>query len=325
MTGDFPDEWFRPARSTPPEPRDEAAGQERWTDQFKPNYVAPGPDVTAPTRPVRRPSLGSSASSAASAASADTPLPGPDRPVEHSVGTARTVEEFDEPEPRSRTRTVLPLVGAFLLVLGCGLGIGRYLGQPTADQENAGTQMPVAGTSVASGTATTSAPAGPWVGAVKTVAATGVKASCTAAAQPGYDGNLILSDAERVLDGDLKTGWRCEGEGTGRTLTFTFPEGTKVVGVRMTNGYTKQVEGRPLYPQYRRVSKVTWSLPSLAGAYFVQDLDTDHEAPQEIRIPEVDAQGGLTMTIDATTEPGRALATRNAVIITEVEFLVRAG
>ncbi|MEL4503755.1 hypothetical protein AAEX63_02480 [Luteococcus sp. H138] len=320
MSGDFPDDWFRPARPDPtPAPQPTDAEQERWTDQFKPNYLPPDPDVTAPTRPLHRRSPGTAASPA-------SPIPSPNLGVEHSVGTARTAEVLELPpeRPRGLTRTVLPLVGAFVLALGTGLAIGRHWGRPTTDSQNAGPQMPVAASTPGAQTSH-DAQEGPWVGAVSPVKADGVKASCIAASQPGYDGNLVPSDAERVLDGDQTTGWRCEGKGTGQTLTFSFPEGTKVVGVRMTNGYTKKVDGSDLYPQYRRLSRVTWSLPSMSGAYFVQELSVDDQRLQEIRIPEVDAKGGLTMRIDATTKPGRSTASRNAVIVTEVEFLTRAG
>lgn len=319
MSGDFPDDWFRPARPAPtPEPRAADADQERWTDQFKPNYVPPPNDVTAPTRPVGRRAASSASSPVSPTDRADAEASG----AEHRVGNdihAEIPVPVELP-PRGRTRSVLPVVGGVVLALGVGLALGRHLGQPTADSQTVGTQMPM----VASPTPTPSDD-GPWVGEVSPVKAETVKASCTAASQPGYDGNLVPSDAERVLDGDPSTGWRCEGDGTGQTLTFTFPAGTKVVGVRMTNGYTKKADGRDLYPQYRRLSRVTWSLPKLADAYFVQELADDDQRLQEIRIPEVDVEGGLKMRIDATTKPGRATATRNAVLVTEVEFLVRAS
>lgn len=310
IMSDFPDEWFRAddaRRATDPTVGDE----ERWTDQFKPGYRAHPPTIqpAAPTQ----------------TSPATAPIPVPPSSSSHSVGAEpRTAHApVGATAPRGRTRAVLPVLAGLVLTLVAGVAIGRHL-VPAQNHVADGSAAPAPVASPGSSSAAEpSQDAGPWLGAAKRVQAISVEASCTATAKPGHDGKDVPSDASRLLDGDPNTGWRCDGDAVGQTLTFTLPPGTRVVGVRMTNGYTKTVDGTELYPQYRRVSRVTWRLPDQSSAWFVQDLADAKQQLQEIRIPESPADGGLQMTIDRVTEAGQEAATRDAVVLTEVEFLVR--
>ncbi|WP_420174207.1 hypothetical protein [Luteococcus sp. OSA5] len=327
MSGDFPDEWFRP---TKPDAADEVSpdhgsdvAEERFTDQFKPGYLA---NRSTNQSPAPEPSSAPDESSTRAAQEPQTPAPDDwqapaitplqaHEPPSHSVGVApKGPEPEPEPEPH-RDYPVLLLAGTAVVALAVG-SVGsqlwdQYRSRPQPTEQPSASPSP------------TTPAAKPWGGAVSVVKPRGVIASCTAPPQPGYGGEMVPSDAVRVLDGDPSTGWRCDGSGLTHTLAFTFPKGTKVVGVRMTNGYTKAVNGLELYPQYRRVSEVSWSFPALDNAYFVQQLADQNPALQEIRIPETSADGGMQLQITGSTQPGETQITRNAVIITEVEFLVR--
>ncbi len=325
MSSDIPDDWFRPEGAPRSvggaDGKTSAVGpQERYTDQFKPDYPSTHPGTAAPT----------TAGTAAEAPAAG-PFPGRRRGQQsvtsgpsHSVGVAPP----DEPPaaPRRHRQPLVRLLPAGLglaALIGLGVVIGQLVGGHQDTTTTTDPQLSDAPIAASQPSASATAAPTPWIGAVQPVKATGVTASCTAPPQDGYDGRKVPSEAKRVLDGDLATGWRCDGDGQGQTLTFTFPAGTKVVGVRMTNGYTKSVDGTSLYPQYRRVTTATWSFPSLDNAFFLQNLADGNRALQEIRIPETTADGGMQLQVTMTSEPGSTDQTRNAVLLTEVQFLAR--
>lgn len=368
MTGEFPDEWFRPAREhgtdgtetaqpqggagaarpnaptagasaaggtlpgAAPGGRATGAGtapgqvpeasDERYTDQFKPGWVErPSARRQAAAAPGARPQDATGQGSG-----------GPHTGGSHSVGVAPTavVEEYRPPVRQGQRKWPLAVAGVALL--GVGLGIGMLVNQPheSSTTDPSTSTAPLASvsdspTGQASPSASSSDSSEPWNGAVRTVQASSVKASCTAPTQTGYDNQPVPSDASRVLDGRMSTGWRCNGSGLGQKLTFTFPAGTKVVGVRLTNGYTKTVGGESLYPQYRRITEVTWSFPGADNAYFQQGLTDGDQSLQEIRIPPTSADGGMQLQVTKSTAPGTTESTREAVVITEVEFLIAKG
>lgn len=310
----------RPAE--PPRPTEAAPGaDERYTDQFKP---VDRPAVKLPVAEHRRPHSSQTAAltrtdpngQPVAAADAENLIPG-----QHSVGVAPgappVVDVIDERRPRSRTGTVMLTTASLAGVLLVGAGIGQVL----ANRSRQVPEMLTTPSPTAPAAASTALV--PWTGAVEQVEPDSVSASCTAPSQVGYDGSTVPSDASRVLDADLSTGWRCDGSGVSQTLTFTFPTDTEVVGVRMTNGYTKTVDGKLLYPEYRRLGTVTWSFPKLDNAYFLQNLIDGSTDLQEIRIPPTEAAGGMQMQITASSQPGTSENTRDAVLVTEVEFLTR--
>ncbi|WP_220454649.1 hypothetical protein, partial [Bordetella avium] len=69
-------------------------------------------------------------------------------------------------------------------------------------------------------------------------------------------------DAKYVVDDKPETAWRCNGSGEGQQITLTLPHPSRIVGVGMINGYAKVFGNVDLYPQYRRVRTVRWTLHS---------------------------------------------------------------
>ena len=349
MSGDFPDDWFRPeaqasgAGSGPDARRhradaDDSAARHRaqqadvdtepgrWTDQFKPvdrpAHRVPLPPRHGGTSPSSPDPARTSPGASPAPGPAAAPAPGSTPPGSHSVGVnpSEGADVLDVPRrPRSRGRGVLATTAGLAVMLGLGIAVGQLWSQRQQGDEAGLRITPTPTARSAHATLV------PWTGAVEQVRATGVQASCTAPTQTGADGSPVPSDADRVLDGELSTGWRCDGSGVSQTLSFSFPPGTTVVGVRMTNGYTKTVRGTDLYPQYRRLSRVTWSFPQLDNAYFLHNLADEDEGLQEIRIPPTSADGGMQLQVTAATDPGDSGATRDAIVVTEVEFLTRKG
>lgn len=164
----------------------------------------------------------------------------------------------------------------------------------------------------------------PWDGPLQPIAPSGVEASCTAPAAKDSTGQQVTYEAALVVDGRPETAWRCPGDGVGETLTFTFPVGAKIAGVRMSNGYTKTdpTTEENLYAQYRRILAVRWQMPD--GSYFAQTFSDNGAGQQEIRVPATDASGTVTLTIEQTTDPGVSEASRDAVLISEITFLTPA-
>lgn len=145
----------------------------------------------------------------------------------------------------------------------------------------------------------------PHDGQVTTVAATGAYGQC-----------LLESGrntAAGLIDDDPGTIWRCEGDGVGDSITFTFEQGTSLVGVRLTNGNTVWPDS---YAAERRLLSVEWRFPD--GSFFVQGLAANKAELQEVRFPAM-VTGSVTMTVLASTDPGESGV--DAVSIGMLEFL----
>ena len=97
-----------------------------------------------------------------------------------------------------------------------------------------------------------------------------------------------------------------------------MPRPSRIVGVGLINGYAKVYGDVNLYPQYRRVRTVRWTLPD--GTWFDQDFTDDDESIQKVMISPHAVKGDITLTIIATTEPGLlGEPTRDSVLISSVQ------
>ena len=99
----------------------------------------------------------------------------------------------------------------------------------------------------------------------------GLKATASCVSDPAVDSehHLVRYDSEYVVDDKPQTAWRCNGSGEGQQITLTMPRPSRIVGVGLINGYAKVYGDVNLYPQYRRVRTVRWTLPD--GTWFDQD------------------------------------------------------
>jgi hypothetical protein len=91
------------------------------------------------------------------------------------------------------------------------------------------------------------------------------------------------------------------------------------VEVGLVNGYAKVDPATRVkrYGEYRRITKVTWTFAN--GAAFQQSLEDGVTTMQKLSIP---SQLGdrVTLTIEASTDPGSTARGRDAVVISEVVF-----
>lgn len=241
-------------------------------------------------------------------------------PVVTSASAARTLPS--EPEAHQtdgslkayRPRRWPLAVAAVTLALLVGLSAGQLIQRAT-------TSPPPISQSAATSSARPSTVPQPYRGATVPLAATSVTATCTAPDGQDAQGEPVSYGPGNVVDGSPTSAWRCNGDGVGQRLIFTFKRGQTIVGVGLVNGYTKA--DRPtssLYDQYRRISSVRWDLPS--GAWFIQNLSEGDVGMQRLMIPPVSVDGVVRLTILTSSEPGlREERTRDAVLISEVEFL----
>lgn len=350
VSGDFPQDWFRPG---PPDEGDrDAAGPSPFavrrpsgetgtteTGSTETGTKKTGPEETGPeeTDPEETDPEGVGAEqTAGEQVSEDVPDPGgsdqaPTRwrlkesaavPVLTSAHAARTVD-LDDLLPRTERRAVmqrrvwLVLVSVVLLALVAGLAGGALIrraldGRPVAPPT---TTAPL--TSSVNGTAMQ-----PWTGDTAVLVATSATARCTAPAGRDGSGQYVTYDPANTLDDQLATAWRCDGNGVNQTLEFTFAPGSQLVGVGIVNGYAKGEGTASLYDQYRRVVSVRWDLPD--GSWFSQNLSENSRSVQQLMIPPM-AADRVRLTIVASTSPGmRGDPSRDAVLLSTVRFFTKA-
>ncbi|MGJ6979926.1 NADase-type glycan-binding domain-containing protein [Aestuariimicrobium soli] len=337
MPDDMPDDWFRPrdsdANQAPgqaaPRPQTPGAGQagagqtpgggetpveqtmERYTTQFKPGYRPRERAGVEPVPPRQQPSP--------SPAEVNEGPRVP--PATHDRG--RTAP----PTPSSfvgRHRVVVTVV-AVLLALVVGLAAGQVLRDRTRGSQvstpPASTAGSPSGPSATSATPTSSV-VPPWSGATKALVPATTAASCTAPNATDIEGKPVTYPATNVTDNEPATAWRCDGDGLGQSLTFTFAPGSVLVGVGVQNGYVKTSGKAQLYDEYRKVTRVRWTLAD--GSWFTQSLSDNNTSVQQVLIPPTQVTGPVTLTIEASTQPGKTgEATRDAVLLSTVAFVTQ--
>ena len=146
-----------------------------------------------------------------------------------------------------------------------------------------------------------------------------VSVDCQAPQSTDGAGDPVVYVPEQMVDGSMNTAWRCNGNGVGQVVTFEFPAGTTIAEVGLVNGYAKVDPGTGVerYREYRRIIQVTWTFAN--GAAFQQSLSDGVETVQKLSIPP---QSGdqVSLTIEASAEPGSTARGRDAVVISEVAF-----
>jgi len=240
----------------------------------------------------------------------DPPLP-PGLPMQPSA--ARPPEPPDQETTRRGYGWLIALL-ALLVVVAGGVGVGIFLSPQQAATRTAASGQPRA-----------SAPAGDPASAPPSAnpnaLVTPAEAAVSCQAPPATDdaGNRVSYVPTQMIDGDPGTAWRCNGDGEGQTVIFTFDGEVTVTKVALVNGYTKvdPASGNHRYGEYRRVLGVRWTFPD--GTAYSQKLTDGIEEPQALEIPAIKADE-VTLTILKSTSPGSKLKTRNAVLISEASF-----
>ncbi len=213
--------------------------------------------------------------------------------------------------PGQRSRVRRGLVIALVVLVICGLaGVAVGVGLSRQQPERFG------------GTPSSSAPNSPVSASdlpLAVLVPTAAAASCQAPAATDDAGRPVSYEPGNLYDGRPDTAWRCAGDGVGQSVTFTFAAGTTISEVGLINGYAKvdPTSGAHRYPEYRRVTQVTWTFPD--GTAVDQTLVDGNELTQSMTIP-AQSTTQVRLTIDTTTVPGTTQSTRNAMLISDVTF-----
>ena len=214
------------------------------------------------------------------------------------------------PAPRRRNPAVLMIVILLCLTVGAVAGMALLL------QADRRTSVPGSGESSVQQAASSEAPQS---GQVAMLTPTQVTVDCQAPQSTDGAGAPVVYVPEQMSDEKMNTAWRCNGNGVGQVVTFGFPAETAIAQVGLVNGYAKvdPASGTQRYGEYRRITKVTWTFAN--GTSFQQSLHNGVETVQKLSIPP---QSGdhVTLTIEASTEPGLSRRGRDAVLISEVVF-----
>jgi hypothetical protein len=214
------------------------------------------------------------------------------------------------PAPRLRDPAVLMIVILLCLTVGAVAGMALLL------QADWRTSVPGSGESSVQQAASSEAP---QPGQVAMLTPTQVTVDCQAPQSTDGAGAPVVYVPEQMSDEKMNTAWRCNGNGVGQVVTFGFPAETVIAQVGLVNGYAKvdPASGTQRYGEYRRITKVTWTFAN--GTSFQQSLHDGVETVQKLSIPP---QSGdhVTLTIEASTEPGLTGRGRDAVLISEVVF-----
>jgi hypothetical protein len=212
--------------------------------------------------------------------------------------------------PRNRNPLIIMIVLLLCLTSGAVAGLGLLL---RSDWRIA------APSSGASSVEKAAPSAAPHSGQVAWLTPTQVNVGCQAPQSTDGAGDRVVYVPEQMLDGTMNTAWRCNGNGVGQVVTFGFPAGTTIAQIGLVNGYAKVDPASRMqrYSEYRRITQVTWTFAN--GTSFQQSLNDGVETVQELSIPP---QSGdrVTLTIEASTEPGSTARGRDAILISEVVF-----
>jgi hypothetical protein len=215
-----------------------------------------------------------------------------------------------QPPPRSRNPVIIMIVLLLCLTTAAVAGLGLLL------RSHWRIAAPASGVS----SAAEAAPSGAQPsGQVAWLTPSQVSVDCQAPQSTDGAGDPVVYVPEQMVDGSMNTAWRCNGNGVGQVVTFEFPAGTTIAEVGLVNGYAKVDPGTGVerYREYRRIIQVTWTFAN--GAAFQQSLSDGVETVQKLSIPP---QSGdqVSLTIEASAEPGSTARGRDAVVISEVAF-----
>jgi hypothetical protein len=212
--------------------------------------------------------------------------------------------------PRRRNPVIIMIVILLCLTAGAVAGIALLL------QSDWRISAPVSGEP----SVNEAAPSDPQhSGPVASLTPTQVRVGCQAPQSTDGAGQPVDYAPEQMSDGRMDTAWRCNGNGVGQVVTFSFPAGTTLAEVGLVNGYAKVDPASSVkrYGEYRRITKVTWTFAD--GTSLQQSLNDGVETVQKLSVPRVSGDH-VTLTIESSTEPGSMARGRDAVLISEVGF-----
>lgn len=234
------------------------------------------------------------------------------------------VLERDAQQDSDRRRALLAaavLGGIALLLVAAAFGLGRLVAggsEGSADTGPAETaEIPVTrDEGEKQGKKEKQAEKPAYEGPVTVVGVGAASASCQSPPSVDEAGNPTRYPPRHAHDQDLTTAWRCDGDGSGETLTLSLPKGTVVAEVGLVPGYAKTdpASGVDRYAENNRITKVRWVFGD--GSAYVQEMSSapGDRSMRTMRVPETETRKVVVEILDSV--PGQ----RNTIAISEVRI-----
>ncbi len=231
----------------------------------------------------------------------------------------------DEEEPVRQPGWLMPaLIGCVVLALVLGAyGVGKLFSDSSPTPRANTTPVVSGGPSAPVSTLPAPKPVKgePWDGPVRPLSGVTAQSSCTLPPSRDAAGRRVTYVADRALDGDFTTAWRCSGGGRGVTITLTLPAKLRLAEVGLVPGYAKTdaASGVDRYAENNRLTKVRWYFQD--GRSVLQRLDGSarNRQVQTLRIPPVET-GLVTLEL-----LGSVRGPRNTVAISEIQLSEAVG
>jgi hypothetical protein len=154
------------------------------------------------------------------------------------------------PGPPSRRPALVAglVLGGVVVLLLAGL-VGYQLTRQDSD-DGRGSDA----TTSTTGTGSSSEPA------LAPLTTTAITPSCTGADSRDAAGNVTSYGPELVADHDKATAWRCDDDGIGQTIRFTFDQPVHLGSVGLIPGIVKvdPADGTDRFEQNNKIAKVRW-------------------------------------------------------------------
>jgi hypothetical protein len=150
---------------------------------------------------------------------------------------------------------------------------------------------------------------------------TAVDATCLRGPSRDSQGTPTSYEPQRAVDGDLTTAWRCDGDGSGQSITLGFSGPARVAQVGIVPGLAKTDpgDGTDRYAQNRRIARVR--ITTDAGSSVETELDTaaTNRAVQNVALGGLTARS-VTITILSSVpgSPQSGHAAVDSVAIAEI-------
>ena len=153
------------------------------------------------------------------------------------------------------------------------------------------------------------------------VRAASAVASCTSPPSRDSAGNPVTYDPSNLLDGQLDTAWRCDGNGDNQQVVVDFGGARTVRTLGLVPGYAKvdSTDGTDRFIQDRRISAVRYTFDD--GSSATQYFDTDNRSMQVINVsPRVTGRVAITILSSIDGAPINGQDPVNKIAISDATF-----
>ncbi|MGD9705637.1 MAG: hypothetical protein AB7Q42_16360 [Acidimicrobiia bacterium] len=241
-----------------------------------------------------------------------------------------TVEDQHPSKPWKEILTVLGIVASIAIILiaifpfindddeADGNGVASGTTVLAGGETTVAAEVPVETTVDPTATAPLPSETVPVVAGPLVVAA--VEASCTAPDSTDSRGNRVTFVAQNLVDGVPTSAWRCAGDGSGQSLTFTLAAPSTVTQLGAIPGFATidPFNGDDRFVENRRVVSARWSCLAPGGVQTASAIQTFADDRQMQTTPVNGFTGCAAIRFEVTG--ATPAARRDFVAVAEVSI-----